>query len=189
MIAMLTRTLNEEEGITDCLQYHQRYVDYISVIDGGSTDATFEKAHLYADKVVEDTDKHWGDFTTRAVQALPKGHEWVLIVDVDERLDRDFLRNMRKIISQYETTSFRFPRINMPHAVDYPDYQVRLIRTDRGVQWMNHVHEVATLEGVHINKVSCLTLHKYPIIHSERRVDLKRPWWRDDGGIIPIEEL
>ena len=189
MIAMLIRTLNEEADIISCIHHHLPYVDSVYVVDGGSTDRTVEKAQRLANKVTEDRDTHWGNFTTRAVQAIPKICDWVLIVDVDERFDTDFLRDMRRIIEKNPTTSFRFPRLNLPHAKDYPDYQTRLIRTDKGVVWMNKVHEVPTLEGVLLNKVSCLTVHKYPIVHTERRTDIKRPWWRDDGGIIPIEDL
>jgi len=189
MIAMLTRTLNEQNQIEACIRHHLPYVDYVYVLDGGSTDKTVEKAQGLANKVVVDTDKHFGDFTTRAVEDIPAMYKWVLIVDTDERFDPDFLHNMRRVIEKNDTVSFRFPRLNLPHGIDYPDYQTRLVKLGEGVKWMNHVHEVPTLEGVLLNKVSCLTVHKYPIVHKERRTDINRVWWREDGGIKPIEEI
>lgn len=189
MIAMMIRTLNEEQGIEACIRYHLPYVDYIYVVDGGSTDRTVEKAQGLSNKVIVDTDKHFGDFTTRAAEAIPSMYEWVLLVDTDERFDPDFLRNMRRVIEMNDTTSFRFPRVNLPEAKDYPDYQIRLIKLGEGVKWMNKVHEVPTVEGVLLNKVSCLTVHKYPIVHSERRGDVNRYWWSEDGGVKSIEEI
>jgi glycosyltransferase involved in cell wall biosynthesis len=180
MIAMLIRTLNEEHQIAECMRHHLPYVNYIYVLDGGSTDNTVREANTLANKVVEDRSKDFGDFTTRAIADIPKIYEWVLICDTDERFDPDFLRLMRPLMENHPTTSFRFPRLNLPHAKDYPDYQTRLMRTDKGIVWVNPVHEVPTLEGVLLSKVSCLTVHKYPIIHKARRDNIKRPWWIDD---------
>lgn len=192
MIALLVRTLMEEKRLQACLEYHLPYVDYVHVFDGGSTDRTVEIAEQYADKVTVDKDKHWGRFTNKAVYLIPPEHRWVLMVDTDEFMDIDFLHRMRRIISENNTISFRLPRINLPNARDYPDYLVRLFRRDKGIVWMNKIHEVPTIDGELISKLGaegCLTLHKYPITHLPRRNDIMRPWWNPDGSFKSVEEL
>ena len=169
MIATLIRTLNEVDGIEHCIRYHRPYVDYILVWDGGSTDGTIQLAENLADHVIVNPDKHWGRFTTNAVYSIPKQYEWCLIVDVDEQFDKDYLRRMRSINMRYDTLSYRFPRVNLPEAREYPDYQVRMVRTDADIVWLNKVYEVPTVNGEIISKLGhrgCLTLHKYPIIHN-----------------------
>jgi len=186
------RTLNEEPHIEECLRYHSPHVDYIHVFDGGSEDRTLELAEYYADKITVDDDKHWGRFTTKAIALIPSEHKWVLMVDADEFMDIDLLHRMRQIVSTYKTISYRFPRINLPNARDYPDYHVRLFRNDVNIVWMNKIHEVPTLNGRTLSSLTseeCLTLHKYPITHLPRRTDIMRQWWNRDGTYKTIEEL
>lgn len=169
MIALMVRTLNEESRIEKCLRYHGPHVDYIHVHDGGSTDGTIEIAERYADRIVVDTDQHWGRFTTRAVEQIPRIHVWVLVVDADEVFDKDFLRRMRQILYDHPALSYRFPRINLAeNAADYPDYQIRFVKRGNNIKWMNQIDEAPTLDGVLLSKLGadyCLTLHKYPITH------------------------
>lgn len=191
-VASITLTLNEEPRIKQCLQHIRDHVDWILVVDGESTDRTVEIAEQYADKVV--VRKFSGSFAegkNYARTLIPEGYEWVLWVDGDERFDPGFLRNMKELLSTAEemgSACFRFPRCNLPHGKDYPDYQIRLFPNSQDIQWRKEVHEVPVYvpedkplsrmdEGGREAIIPVLTVDGYPIIHLPRREDLEREWW------------
>jgi len=188
-IAAIVLTLNEEIRIKECLEHIQPYVEYILVLDGCSTDKTVEIALKYADRV--HTNLSSDDFAEErnfARTLIPKGFNWLLWVDADEKFDIYFLRDIKMYINDNPFTVFRFPRCNLPDGKDFPDYQIRLFPNSRDIEWRGKTHE--TLYYVPENKpldkmdnserrkiIPIETLDQCPIIHLPRRTNEKRPWW------------
>jgi hypothetical protein len=105
--------------------------------------------------------------------AIPQAaHEWVLIVDTDERVPNCLREEIEMILDGPSMhAGYRIPRANIVlgneirHADYYPDYQVRLFRRDAGHYNLRRVHAHVVLNG------SCGTL-KSPLIHySSRSLD------------------
>ena len=193
-VACVILTLNEEKRIGDCLKHLRPYVDYILVVDGESSDNTVEEAKKYADRVI--VRKFSGDFSKEKNYArtlIPKEYRWILWVDADERFDKGFLQHMKTQLEEAERMNivcFRFPRINLPDGHSYPDYQVRLFRNSRDIQWRGAIHEVPYFikENVRIDqldderrrkKLGVATMDWFPILHLPRRKDLRREWWNE----------
>jgi len=179
-VSAVILTLEEEPRIEECLKQLRPHIDYILVLDGESTDRTVEIAKRYADAVkIKKPSGNIAKDKNYAWSLVPKEFEWTLFVDADERWDQAFLRNMKTMMENHNVLSFRFPRINLPTAINYPDYQVRLLKNDGSIEWRRPVHEIPYHKPSNkpVDQVSTLTLLEYPIIHLPRRKDLKRRWW------------
>jgi glycosyltransferase involved in cell wall biosynthesis len=130
-ITLCCVVLNEEKEIKEFLEYYKPYVDAISIVDGGSIDRTVEIAASLADHIrIIQFDGHYSNQANRAVEMSET--DWVLIMDVDERLEAKVLENLRDMINQDEIDCYSFPRKNyLDGEYDpehYPDYQPRLYR-------------------------------------------------------------
>ena len=193
-IATIMLTLNEEPRVADALKQFKPHVDYILVVDGESTDKTVELAKKYANKVV--IRAFSGSFAAEKNYArtlVPKDCNWLLYFDADEIWDKGFLWNMTNKLKEVEESFgigvFRFPRVNLPDAKNYPDYQCRLFPNSRDIQWKGDIHEIPWFmpEDIpldHVDKAErkkktpVLNADTYPIIHLPRRTDIKRSWWQ-----------
>ncbi len=189
-ITSLTLALNESERITDCLKRLKPHVDYMVVVDGGSSDDTYAKAAALADRVV----KHvrvgdWCDEKNYLETLAPSDTDWLLHADVDEVFHERLMPEIKTIIKgvtdKYpETIAFRMPRANLPTCPDYPDYQVRILKRGSGYTWSYPLHSVPTLGGVNVDRIlgKCMTMLDLPIWHLPRRTDIRRAWWSDEKG-------
>lgn len=206
-VAAIVLSLNEESRIEICLKQLRPNVDYIYVLDGGSSDKTVEIAKNYADKVeVKPFSGSFAEERNYAEDQIPIGYEWILHIDPDEEFPPDVLKNLRVMVGSVGplVDAFRLPRIDLvtpeeaeylnksgplgrsrlsasPHGLckDYPDFQVRLIRRGRTI-WKEKIHEVPCHpeKGVPIDIIGVIvTLEQYPIVHLARRTDDKRSWW------------
>lgn len=191
-VAAVILTLNEEPRIKNCLDHIRPYIDYILVLDGESTDNTVEIARKLADEViVKPFSGSFADEKNYARTLIPKDYTWILWVDADERFDIGFLRDLqehlRNTLEEY-TICWRFPRCNLPNGNNFPDYQVRLIKNSRDVEWRGTTHEVPYLktEGIPLDQLdregrrkilNVVTAERFPIIHLPRRTDETRSWW------------
>ena len=192
-VACVVLTLNEEPRIRECLKHLRPYFDYLLVLDGGSSDKTVEMATKHADLVeMRPFSGSFAEEKNYARTLVPKDYEWILWCDADERFDKGFLRNIKENLEfaeKYDQVCFRFPRINLPDGKNWPDYQVRLIRNSRDIEWRGKVHEVPYYKpedipldeldqeerGERVLGVS--TVDRYPILHLPRREDERREWW------------
>ena len=186
-------TLNEQTRIEPSLNQFKKYVDYILVLDGESTDRTVEIARKIADRV--EVHKFSGSFAEEKNYArtlVSKSCRWILWADADEIWDEGFLAGLQDNLQNAEkdhVACFRFARINLPDARNYPDYQVRLFLNSRDILWRGQLHEIPYLVNENIpldsadknertTKLGVCTIDKYPLIHLPRRKDLSRIWWK-----------
>lgn len=78
--------------------------------------------------------------------------------------------------------------MNTLPAKDWPDYQIRLIKNSRDIEWRGDVHEVPYFKPLDIplteidqemrtEKLGISTVEGFPIVHLARREDEQRSWW------------
>jgi glycosyltransferase involved in cell wall biosynthesis len=160
------RICSRADVIEDCLK-SVRWADEVIVVDSYSTDKTVDIARQYADRVLQ---HEYGFSALQKNWAIPQAsHEWVLIVDTDERVPAQLRDEIVALLSQPSPhAGYRIPRANsvlgreIRHADYYPDYQVRLFRRDAGRYDLRRVHAHITLDG------SCGTL-RAPLLHYSGR--------------------
>lgn len=191
-VTVILPAKNEEPRIAEAIKQFRPYVDFIIVVEDGSTDKTIEIAEEHADKVIQ--------LNTKGLPKVHQSHaynegwkhvetEYILVADCDEKWDKGFLENMKKILAQKpEALCFRFIRLNLPDGKDYPDYQVRLVKT-AWVIWKEDPHSKPCLRGKSEenrvigtpldNTAAVEEVLNAPILHLPRRKDINRPWWNE----------
>lgn len=204
-VTLLVVAKDEEERIGSVLSTFRPYVDEIVVVEDGSKDRTLEIAEEYSDLIVHPKKidcLHKKSDWVRWEEEFEKVHlcsvynegqrqvktTWTLSSDCDEIWDPAFVENIKFLIEKHpHAPCFRFPRVNLPYGENYPDYQVRLFKT-QWIDWRHTPHVIpffvgiqeksgkkieSPIDGLHGVK----TFDQNPIIHLARRQDLKRPWW------------
>jgi len=142
---------NSADVIGPCLE-SVAWADEIFICDSFSTDATLEICRRYTDRIVQH------EYVNSAAQknwAIPQArHEWVLIVDTDERVSPTLRREIERALRpDTPYAGFKIPRLNhvfgrpIRHGGNYPDYQLRLFRRDRGRYQERRVHAHLALQG------------------------------------------
>jgi len=188
-VAAIVLTLNEEARLPITLPWIAKYADLTYVLDGGSTDGTLEIAEKHVDRVMirPATGDIGGDRNFAASQ-IPADYNWILMADADEKFDQTFLEVMKRVplqktvleggpLAPCDVDAFKLPRINLPDARNFPDYQVRFYKNTPEIRWVGKIHETLYRGGTRVDRVSCLPLDLYPIIHLKRRQDVERAWW------------
>ncbi|MCC6444213.1 MAG: glycosyltransferase family 2 protein [Armatimonadetes bacterium] len=150
-VTVLIPCFNSEKVIRDCLE-SVGWADEIFVVDSFSTDSTLDICREYTDRIIQHeyinsaTQKNW---------AIPQAtHDWVLIVDTDERVTPALRDEVRAVLADLNRCDgYRIPRRNhcferpMYYGGSYPDYQLRLFRKDRGRYQDREVHAHVLLDG------------------------------------------
>lgn len=183
-ISTIILTKNSEELIKDCLE-SLRWVDEIVIVDDSSKDKTLEIAKKAGCRVFTFS----GDFSAKRNFGAEKARgEWLLYVDVDERVT-PLLR--KEILSALESPSFSayiVPRRNiflgkkMRWGGWWPDYVLRLIKKDSLVGWEGELHEQPKVEGG-VGKL------KEPLTHISHRsltemVDKTNEWSEIEAKLL-----
>ena len=129
------------------------FADEILVVDSYSTDGTFELAEKLATKVIRRTfdypasQKNW---------AIPQAkHEWILLVDADERVTPELKAEIMKILENPNPNivAYWIGRMNhfMGERVHYSGWRndkvIRLFRRDFCKYEDKHVHEEIIANG------------------------------------------
>ena len=149
--------LNAAAQIEPCLE-SVAFADDVVVVDSGSTDATAEICRRHGARVDQ---KEWLGFGRQKQHAVSAArHDWVLCLDVDERVSPELARSIAEAVRGNRYRAWRMARRNrflgrwLAHGEGYPDWSVRLFhRANAG--WSNdEVHEavlttaeVGTLQG------------------------------------------
>lgn len=98
-ISVLVLTYNEEANLRGCLE-SVRWSDDIHVVDSGSTDGTAIIARQCGAQVHVHPFEHFAAQRNWALENVPFGHEWVLVLDADERTPPDLAEEMVQAVAQ-----------------------------------------------------------------------------------------
>ena len=165
LTALLT-TLNEERNIRDCLA-SVSWADEILLVDSGSTDDTLKIAERFKPRILEH------EYENAAAQknwAIPQAkHDWVLVVDADERVSPKLRLVIEAILLDASDFSpgyyirrenyFFGRKIN--HCGWQRDYVLRLFDRRKGKYEDKRVHADVKLEGRPGRIEQVLTHHTY----------------------------
>jgi len=95
LLSVIIPTFNEEEILPRCLE-SVGFADEILVVDSFSTDGTLEIARAAGARVVQ---REYGYSAQQKNWAIPQArHEWVLLVDADERVTADLRDEIRRTL-------------------------------------------------------------------------------------------
>ncbi len=143
---------NEAGRIERCIG-SVAWADEVVVLDGGSTDATVERARALGARVEAAHD--WPGFGAQKNRALElAGGDWVLSLDADEWVDDRLASAIRAVIADPSAaTVWRMPRRSrycgqvMRHSGWWPDHVTRLWRRGAARFSDDLVHERVLCEG------------------------------------------
>lgn len=129
---------NERHNIVQCIQSFQRLADEILIADSGSTDDTLELASRFPKvRIIRREYITSGDFKNWAIPQA--SHEWILIVDADERITRELADEIQLELSRGPGfDGYRIFRDNhfMGHPLRFGDARtdsvLRLFKRERG---------------------------------------------------------
>ncbi len=152
-LSVIVPTYNEESNIGECLE-SVKWADEVFVVDSFSTDSTIDIASGFTERIVQH------EYINSAAQknwAIPQAtHEWVMIVDSDERVTNELKDEILTILSSEKPMDgYYIPRTNkfLGKDVKYggwgkkSDYNLRLFRRDLGRYEEKHVHADVILDG------------------------------------------
>src|SRR5215208_3958885 len=163
-LSVLIPVKNEAANVRDCIS-GVSFADEIVVVDSASTDGTQAIAEEAGAQVVQfvwsgnlPRKKNW------ALENIPWQHEWVLIVDADERITPELKREILLAIRRTDVDGFylnrRFWFVGgwLNHCGYFPSWNLRLFRhrlgryeqieiSNSAQSGDNEVHEHVLLDG------------------------------------------
>jgi glycosyltransferase involved in cell wall biosynthesis len=166
-VSVLIPTLNEELNLPECLASVE-WADQVCVVDSFSHDRTLAIAREHGAGVVQHTFENYARQKNWALECLPLRHEWVLILDADERVPPDLAAEIASAIAStrwagyYLNRRFFFLGRWIRHAGWYPSWNLRLFRRRLGRYEDRPVHEHVVLDG----PVGYL---RHDLVHLDRR--------------------
>lgn len=151
-ISVLILTRNEELDLPGCLE-SVSWCDDVFVFDSFSTDATAEIARSHNAKFMQRQFDGYASQRNAALSELPFRHEWIFILDADERPTPEMVGEMQRAAAAAAagTNGFRLRRRDffngrwLKHAQMSP-YYIRLVRRGK-VRYTREVNEVLEVEG------------------------------------------
>jgi glycosyltransferase involved in cell wall biosynthesis len=138
-LSVLIPAKNEERNIAACLE-SVAWADEIWVIDSHSSDRTVEIAKRYTNEIVQfDYTRGYPKKKNWALENLPFKHEWVLIVDCDERVTSELMAEIREVLDDpnqadgyYINRKLIFLGKWIKHCGWYPSWNLRLFKHKLG---------------------------------------------------------
>jgi len=153
--------LNAAAQIGPCLA-SAAFADEVLVVDSGSTDDTVAIARAHGARVEQ---REWLGFGRQKQHAVSVArNDWVLCLDVDERVTPRLERSIREALAGRRYRAWRVARRNrflgrwLAHGEGYPDWTVRLFHRAHA-SWSNdEVHE-AVLTTTEVGRLDGDLLH------------------------------
>ncbi len=143
---------NEGKNIGACLR-SVAFADQIVVVDSGSDDDTVAIARAHGCEVYGEPWRGFGPQKQAAVNHCR--HEWILVLDADERIPPETGARIREIVlTPGPAAGYSFPRKNffrgrwVRHGGWWPDRITRLFRRGRGRLTDAPVHESVAVDGL-----------------------------------------
>ncbi len=133
MFSIYILTYNEELDIAACIE-SALLSDDVIVVDSCSSDRTVEIAKRYPVRVVEHAFESHGKQRTWMLESVPPKHEWVYILEADERMTPELFQECLQAIQTQESVGYYVAERVMfmgrwiRHCTQYPRYQLRLLR-------------------------------------------------------------
>ncbi|WP_088891949.1 glycosyltransferase family 2 protein [Leptolyngbya ohadii] len=148
MFSIYILTFNEELDIGACIE-SALLSDDVVVVDSCSSDRTVEIATEIASRfpvrVVQHPFESHGKQRTWMLEAVPPKHEWVYILEADERMTPELFqeclaaiqddRSGNRYVGYYVAERVMFMGQWIRRSTQYPRYQLRLLR--HGKVWFN----------------------------------------------------
>ncbi|WP_017306396.1 glycosyltransferase family 2 protein [Spirulina subsalsa] len=137
MFSVYILTYNEEIEIAECIESVISLSDEVIVVDSFSSDRTIEIAQQYPVQIVQHAFESHGKQRTWMLREVPTRHEWVYLLEADERMTPQlFAECLQAIQSQeyigyYVAERVLFMNAWIRHCTQYPRYQMRLFRKDK----------------------------------------------------------
>lgn len=136
MFSIYILTYNEEVDIAACIE-SALLSDDVIVVDSCSTDRTVEIASRYPVRIVQHAFESHGRQRTWMLQNIPTSHEWVYILEADERMTPKLFAECLKAIQSQEYIGYyaaervMFMGQWIRRSTQYPRYQMRLFHKDK----------------------------------------------------------
>lgn len=136
MFSIYILTHNEELDIAACLE-SALLSDDIIVVDSYSSDRTVEIASRYPVRIVGHPFESHGKQRTWMLREVPTQHEWVYILEADERMTPELFQECLeaakgdRYIGYYVAERVMFMNRWIRYSTQYPRYQLRLFRKDQ----------------------------------------------------------
>lgn len=160
-VSVLILTKNEQLDLPGCLQSVQ-WSDDVHVYDSGSTDDTVELARAHGAQVVQRTYPHstapfGGDEASHrnwGLRHIAFKHEWVLMLDADERATPELIAAMRAMLQSASGSACAAYRIHrrdyflgtwIRHVTPSP-FNIRLIKP-AAVHYERIINPVTIVDG------------------------------------------
>jgi len=162
-ITALIPCRNEEDNIAGCLE-SVLWADEVLLVDSFSTDKTLDIAQRYPVRIVQH------EYINSAAQknwAIPRvKHEWVLIVDADERVTPRLKEEIIQILEN-GTSYYGFRIFRLNHFMGKPVYHcgwdkddvIRFFRRDYGRYEERQVHADMIISGGPVGVLKGKLLH------------------------------
>ena len=161
-VTIIIPAKNEEKNIRECLESAQ-WADQVFVVDSYSHDKTCSIAEDMGAEVFQFSyNGGWPKKKNWAIQNLPISNDWIMILDADERVERELVIeiadaiNRKDVDGYYVRWKFFFLGRWMRHCWRH-GWMLRLVRKGRGAYedlgmrneggWDNEVHENIIVDG------------------------------------------
>lgn len=150
-LSVIVTTFNEEANVAECLE-SVLWADEILLVDSFSTDRTIELASRYPITILQR--EYFGSAAQKNWAIDRVAHDWVLIIDADERVPDPLAREVLSVLaSEPAVNGFYIRRENVfidkviRHSGWSTDKVVRLFRRDKGRYPNRRVHADLEIEG------------------------------------------
>jgi glycosyltransferase involved in cell wall biosynthesis len=136
MFSIYILTHNEEIDIAACVE-SALLSDDVIVVDSDSSDRTVEIASCYPVRVIQHKFESHGKQRTWMLENIPTKHDWVYILEADERMTPQLYGECMRATQQQEFTGFyvaervMFMGTWIRRSTQYPRYQMRLFKKDQ----------------------------------------------------------
>ncbi|MGH7336589.1 MAG: glycosyltransferase family 2 protein [Myxococcota bacterium] len=150
-VSVIITTFNEDVNVAECVE-SALWADEILLVDSFSTDKTVEIARRYPIQILER--EYFGSAAQKNWAMDRVHHDWVLIIDADERVTEPLAREiLATLATRPAVNGYYIRRENIfvdkviRHSGWSTDKVVRLFRKDKGRYPNRRVHADLEIEG------------------------------------------
>jgi glycosyltransferase involved in cell wall biosynthesis len=150
-LSVIITTYNEEINVGECIE-SVSWADEILLVDSFSSDQTVEIARRYPIQILQR--EYFGSAAQKNWAIDRVSHDWVLIIDADERVPEPLAREILSVLATEPSVNGYFIRREnvfidrvIRHSGWSTDKVVRLFRRDKGRYPNRRVHADLEIDG------------------------------------------